>query len=72
MSKAFCFLKGNTRCPPKRRCAAKMSKDSFKRETQDYVFLLVIAYELLLCLKDHILWGPASDRLSMFGPCATE
>lgn len=56
----------------KRRCATRMSKDSLKGETQDYAFLLVIAYKLLLCLKDHVPWGPASDWLNIVGPCATE
>lgn len=49
-----------------------MSKDSLKGETQDYAFLLVIAYKLLLCLKDHVPWAPASDWLNIVGPCTTE
>ena len=39
---------------PTRTCAIRMSKDSLKGETWDYIFLLVIAYKLLLCLKDHV------------------
>lgn len=49
-----------------------MSKDSLKGETQDYVFLLVIAYKLLLCLKDLVPQGPASVWLNAVAPCATE
>lgn len=55
-----------------KRCATRMSKDSLKGETQDYAFLLVIAYKLLLCLKDHVPWAPASDWLNIVGPCTTE